>query len=203
MHPKTELKTISYIFASVGLATVQPNFQKNFPNQNFILFIPTLIQIIIISLELYVGLAYPEEFFHRTSSVGAFTDLVQVFGLLTAGIIQITENIWKRQIDQCLKESIERFDRVIFAKHHCRNAKKCVFCQNRSVKSFLISRTILLFVLSLAIDISILLTIDDEERIWRQSIWVRELTAKMIRLGLIYIVCHLYWVNMRIKIIRI
>ena len=123
--------------------------------------------------------------------------MIQILGLLVAGIIQIVENISKSHIDLCIKESIESADREIFLNHYCPkyNRTECDFCQKLSLKPFLISRTVCLLLLSLAIDTIILLTLPDDQKIWRHSICVREFTANMIRIGLLYVACHFYWVN--------
>lgn len=196
MHPKNELKLISCIFACMGLAAVQPYFRTKFSIHNIVLIIPTAIQLLILCLEMYTAIAYPEEFYLLSIlTVGEFTDIVQLFGLLIAGIIQIVENTSKSQIDQSIKDSIKNIDQEIFTKYHCKSSKNCSFCKKRSLKPFLISRMFYLIVVSFAIDAAVVFTVGARKKIWRQGICVREFTANMIRLGLLYIVCHFYWVN--------
>lgn len=195
MHPITELKSICRIFAWMGLSSVQPYFRENSSLHNILLCIPTFVQIIIISIESFTVFAYPNEFYHNVTNVGAFTDAVQIGGLLLSGIVQIAENYWKSGIDQSIKESIGEFDREIFEIHSCRNQWNCLFSEERSIKSFLIGQTIYLFFVPIIIHIAILLTLPNSERIWIQSIYVREFTVHMIRIGLIQILCHFHWVR--------
>lgn len=194
MHSKNEFKAISFVFACVGMATVQSHLRQNCPHRNFFLFIPTCVQLIIV---VYVVLLYLKQFPYNLTILGAYIDIIQVIGLQIAGIILIVENISKSHIDQCIKESIESVDREISLSHYCPewNKSKCGFCQKLSLKPFLISRTVCLLLLPFAIDTIVLLTLPDDQKIWRHTIFVREFTNNMIRIGLLYIACHFYWVN--------
>lgn len=193
MHPKYEFKSISYIFAGLGLATVQPYFRTNSTTGKFVLVVPTIIQLLMLLVQTYFVLAYPDYYCYQGSAIGELTDIVQVFGLLCAGIIQILENIFKSQLDQSIKDSIENIDQEIFIKHFCRHLENCAFCKKRRLTPFLINRIFSFIVTSIAIDAAILLTTLDNS--WSRSLYVREFTAIMIRLGLLHIVCHFYWVN--------
>lgn len=198
MHPKTELKSFCLIFARIGLSSVQPYIKENASNQNILLWIPTFIQAVILIFEFWFVLTFPNEIFHSATSVGTFTDIVQVFGILIAGMVQILENVWKNGNNSNLKLSIEDFDREIFAKHACQNSGNCSFCQKRSLKPYLISRTINLLVVGLVIDVAIMVTLryqPKQDVIWQQSICVREFTANMIRIGLIQVALHFHWVR--------
>lgn len=195
MYPKNELKSICYPFVWIGMASPKPYFQRDSRIYNSSLFIPAIIQLTIIFFEGYIVFLYPEEFLFPKSKVGTFTDIVQVYGLLFVGIIQIIENLLKGDLEQSINRSIEAFDREIFAKHTCQNQHICLFYRQRSLKPFLISRIFYFIILLLAIDSAVIVTIPDEDKFWRQSICVREFTANMIRFGLVYTVCHLHWVN--------
>lgn len=195
MHPKNEFKALSFVFACIGMASVQSHFRSNVPIRNLCLMIPTCVQLMVVSLELYAVLVYPTEFYHTSLLVGGYIDVVLIVGLFVVGIIQIVENISKSQIDQRIKESIESVDREIFRIHYCRGSGKCAFCQKLSLKPFLIKRAPYLFVVSLAIDSIVVLMLHENNRIWKHNICIREFTANMIRIGLFYVACHFYWVN--------
>lgn len=195
MHPENEFKSISHIFVCLGLATVQPYFRSDSQLHNVFLIIPTIIQSLVILLEVCISMLYPEEFILQETDVTKFTDVVQLFGILSAGTIQILENVSKSRIDQSIKESIENFDRDIFTEHHCRRLENCAFCKKRFLRPFLITRAFYLVIVSFTMDAIVVITLDDEEKHWRQSLLARRFTANMIRIGLLHIVCHFHWVN--------
>lgn len=195
MYPKTELNLIYPVLVCLGLSSLQPLFQKNSPLQNTILYIPTLIQTIVLIIEVWIVLTYPFEIFRSSTVVGTFTNIFQVLGILFACMLQILENIWKGELDNSIKESVGEFDLKIFNRHSCQNPSNCSFVRERSQKQFLINRTICLLFVPFILNISILLTIPERDKTWQQSILVREFTVNMIHIGLINVVCHFYWVR--------
>lgn len=195
MDPKTEIKTICHAFAWMGLSSVQPYLREKSSIHNILLFVPIIIQIVVVSIEAYLVLSYPSEFFHPTSKMGAFTDVLQVGGILIAGIVQIIENIWKCTLDQRIGYFIAKIDDNIFAQHFCARPPNCSFCRKRSLKAHLMTRTFYLIVVALLVDLIIITTIPNTEKTWRQSIIVREITSNIIRFGILQIDCYFYWVN--------
>lgn len=195
MSPKTEFNSICRIFLALGLSSVPPFFRKHSNYYNLFLCIPVAIQAMLVIAELLYVHFYPDEIYHVTSRIGAITDYIQVLGLHAVGIIQIVENIFRSKIDKKIKESIEQFDQEMLTNHMCNELKNCKFCKNRSLKLFCMSRTIILFVCPLILDITIMLNIDDDDKNWRQSIGVREISSNMIRIGLIQVVLHFHWVR--------
>lgn len=198
MCPKNQFKKICEFFLRIGVACPTPYFRRNSQIYNSLLLIPVSIQLIVTFFAAVIVFIYPEEFLHHNTIIGAFTDVVQVYGVLFAAAIQAIEQMLKGKLEQSIIESIEKFDLEIFAQHKCRYPHNCPVQRQRSLMPFLISKTIYLLIIPIAIDTAIVLTIlDEEERVWRQSICVREFTTIMIRVGLIYIVCHFLWVKIQ------
>lgn len=192
MSIKCDFKLIDHIYAWLGMTSLKPHLQINSPFYASLSFIPILVQFLIVSIETYIFLTYSDQFLHQTSNLAALTDGTETFGLIMVGYVQIAENIWKSEIGQNINESIKAFDQEIFAGHFCQ--KNCSFCQRLTLWPFLFRRIVYIFLIALLNEIAIILTIADVDKRWRQSIIVRETTAIMIRVGLIYIVCHFYWV---------
>lgn len=195
MSSNTEFNSICRIFLALGLSSVPPFFRKNSSYYNLFLCIPVAIQAMMVLAQMLVVYFYPDEIYHITSRVGAITDVIQVNGLLLVAIVQIVENICRSGIDRKIKESIELFDHEIFNGHICRETKICKLCKKRSLTRFCISRIIILVVCPLISDIVIIKSIDDDDKNWRQSICVREISTNMIRIGLVQAVLHFRWVR--------
>lgn len=196
MHAQTQMKSIYCVFAFIGISSVHRYLRNNSRVRNTLIHVPTLIQGAVVFMEAYIVLKYPDEIYHRSTRLGAFTDLVQVGGTLAVGFIQILENILKAPLDENIYKNINKIDLEISARHYCRGSG-CTFYRDRSLNSFLISRTFFLIGLGLTLDLFIIFTIPDVEKLWRQSIMVREVTANMIRIGLLQISCHFFWVSIQ------
>lgn len=177
------------------MASPKIHFRANSRLFNWFLFVPSVVQLMIIFIESYIVFLYPHEFLNHGSKMGMFTDFIQVYGMLFAGIVQIVENLLKGNLDQIINDSIEAFDQEIFAKHACRNPHYCSFHRQRSLLPFLIDRLFYFLFVTFVFDVAVILTISNEDRVWRQSICVREFTVNTIRIGMVYAVFHFYWVN--------
>lgn len=194
MESKFELDSISHIFTWIGLSSIK--FRKNARVHNCLLVLPIIVQVAVLLIELYLVLEYPNEFLYDFPSLAALTDLLQIYGYLFAGFVQIGENLTKGSSHYNLTASIKAYDRNMFAKHLCRNSKQCLFCSKRSLTARILIGSILIFFIGLFTDVVILTTIADERLcIWRQSIAIRTFSDNMIRLGVFQIACHFFWVS--------
>lgn len=205
MSPKTEFKYFGRIFFFLGLSSVQPFLRKKSSNHNLFLYIPVLMQAIMIISELIWLHFFTKELFNPKNNQNEsplavanaikyrhISIYIQSMGLLFVAVIQIAESICKGDIDRKIKESIALFDQEMFARHSCRDP--CSFCKKRSLKKFF-GRIIFMFVIWFIMDISVLLTIDKSEKVWRQCVLLREFSSNMIRIGLIQTALHFRWVR--------
>lgn len=197
MDPKNEMNTFCHIFAWMGLSSVQPYLRQKSPIHNTLIFVPIVIQAVIILIEVYIVFTYPDALFHKGSIFGAITDVLQVGGILFAGLVQILENIWKFPLDQRIGKMIAKIDEDIFARHFCRSPPNCSFCKQRSLKPFIVSRGLLLIVVTLLVDLIIITSIPESEKNWQRSIIVREYTTIVLRIGTLQIISYFHWVSQK------
>lgn len=195
MQPKTEMKTFCHIFAWLGLSSVQPYLRQKSPIHNTLIFVPTVIQAVIIVIEVCIVFTYPKALFHKGSILGAITDVLQVGAILFAGFVQLLENIMKFSLDQRIGKIIAEIDKDIFARHLCRGPRICSFCKQRSLTPFLVSRGFYLILVTTLVDSFIIASVPENEKTWQQSIIVREYTTIVLRIGVIQITCYLHWVS--------
>lgn len=174
MQSKTEMKTIVHIFAWMGLSPVVPHLRQGRRLYNTLIFVPLAIQAIILFVEVYLVLAYPLQFFHHSTKMGEFTDILQVGGALITGLVQILENTLKYSLDQKIGKKISAIDESIFARHLCTKLPSCRFCKRRSLIPYLINRGFFLIFLAILIDVILITSIPEADQIWQQSIIVRE-----------------------------
>lgn len=195
MQSKTEMNSIVHVLAWMGLSSVEPYLREKCRLYKTLIFVPITIQAIILLVEIFLVLAYPLQFFHHSTKMGQFTDILQVGGVLITGFVQIVENILKYSLHQKIGKMIFAIDETIFARHLCTKLPSCSFCKRRSLLPYLINRGFFLIFVAFLIDIIIITSIPEVEKVWKQSIIVREFTMNMIRIGMFQINCYFYWVG--------
>lgn len=184
-----ELKLIKQVLIWLGMSPPKLN-----PRTNYSYLLPMFIHFTIYFLVAHTVLAHPERFFQTTSTVKYFLDFVHAFRVLFAAAAQILENILKTHVEDELNESIEAIDDEIFAKHLCSNSKRCSFCRKRSLKFFFYSRIALFPVTCFMVDLTLMNLVSETDKTWANSLFIREFSSSMVRIGMIQIVCHFYWV---------
>lgn len=199
MRLENGLKRFSQISLYLGLCSVHPHFWKKAIWLNAILFVPIVIQLLILTIETYTAIKYSAEFMHRSSELGAITDMVQVYGIFLLAIIQIVENLLKGKADMELRETFDRIDQTIYAWHFCFVGQNCKKCETLNLKWYLFRHIFLVLIVTNIFDLTIMLTLNGEYAVWRQSICVRILSMNMIRIHLLQIICYFGWITNRLE----
>lgn len=186
----------------MGLSPIHPYLRKNSDLYNSSLFIPILIQLSFTSIEIYIAIKFPEEIYHPTSVLGAATDYVQVFGIISISVAFIVENLLMGQLDTKIRKTIERIDRDIYSWHFCYIGTNCPKCRKLCLKRFLYKKAFWLVIVSSLTDFWVILTIPEEERAWRQSIILRKLSKDMVYISLLRIICYFGWITNRLEFVQ-
>lgn len=202
MNSRNYQKILNKTCVWLGLSSIHFYFRENSLLRNLLLFLPIFVQISIIIIEFYISTAYHYVLFHQTSMISALTDALQVAGTLLASAIHISENLFKGRLDSHLREQMEKIDCELLLNHISDHLPDCTLCQKLKLKRFFVVKLISLFIFGLIIDVFIMTTIKDDEKVWRQNICVRGWSNNMIRIGLLQIIFSFGWISSRLNFVR-
>lgn len=192
MYKIKEFKILSKILVCLGLSPSRLKFRKKI--LNYLQFSPILIQIGICFFIFYNVTTHPHKYFITSKFLDKFLDSLQLFRILLALFLQVSQNIFKRQLDDKLNKAIESIEQEISAKHYCCEPEKCSFCQNLDMRRYLYKITLYILVAGFLIDYTVFSLISKDDLIWANSLFIREFSATMIRIMIIPMACNFFWV---------
>lgn len=187
---------LNKIYLWLGISSPFIYMQKKRNVRNALFFLPIIIQIVIIIIEVFIQIKYYKYFIHESSQIARIASASQFAGAIFTASVQILESLYKCRLNTKLQKKMKIIDSVLL-RYQFRVSL------NRKLNSFYgYKKCLVIFLLGLLIDCSLMYTISDKDIVWRRNIYNRIWSKVTIRIGLLRIVLYFSWITCRLNCIH-